>query len=79
MKPTGMVREIDNLGRIVLPKELRKIFNLEYRDPIEIFVEANYIYLKKYEINCIFCGSGDNLSVFKGKTICEKCREEMPV
>ena len=55
MKSTGIVRRIDNLGRVVLPIELRRLFDIEKEDPVEIFVDDNYIMLKKYQPACIFC------------------------
>lgn len=76
MKSTGIVRRVDDLGRIVLPKELRKVLNIEERDPLEIFVNGNYIMLQKYEPSCIFCGNAENVTVHKGKNICENCINE---
>ena len=58
MKTTGIVRRIDELGRVVLPVELRRTLGLDVRDPVEIFVEEDAIILRKYQPNCIFCGSG---------------------
>lgn len=55
MKATGIVRKVDELGRIVLPIELRRTLDIEIKDPIEIFVDDEYILLKKYEPACIFC------------------------
>jgi transcriptional pleiotropic regulator of transition state genes len=60
MKSVGMVRKLDELSRIVLPMELRKKFDIKYHDPFEMFIEGDHILLKKFEIECIFCGSGDN-------------------
>lgn len=77
MKATGIVRKIDDLGRIVLPIELRRTLGISDRDSLEIFVDQNNIVLKKYEPACIFCGSADNVVVFKDKTICAHCIEEM--
>lgn len=73
MKSTGIIRKIDNLGRIVLPMELRKKMGIDQRDPIEIYVDGNSIVLKKHETECIFCGSHKNLVEYKGKHICEDC------
>lgn len=77
MKSTGIVRRIDELGRIVLPIEIRKNLALASRDAVEIFVNEDTIVLKKYEPACIFCGSLDNASLFKGRIICDKCLAEL--
>lgn len=77
MKSTGIVRKVDDLGRIVLPKELRKILDIEERDPLEIFVDGSYIMLQKYEPSCIFCGSADGITNHKGKNICAACMDEL--
>lgn len=77
MKATGIVRKVDELGRIVLPIELRRTLNIEIKDPIEIFVDEDYILLKKYEPCCIFCGSAKTVKQVKGKNICENCIKEL--
>ncbi len=77
MKSTGIVRRLDDLGRIVLPRELRKVLDIRDRDPLEIFVEGASIILQKYEPSCIFCGSADKVSLYKGKNICEGCMDEL--
>ena len=77
MKSTGIVRRIDELGRIVLPIELRRNLDINERDSLEIFVENDSIVLKKYELNCVFCGGGENVSLFKNKTVCAKCIDEI--
>ena len=77
MKSTGMVRPVDELGRIVLPKEIRKNLNINPRDSIEIFTDEHRIVLQKYEPACIFCGSADNVIVYKDKTICAHCIDAM--
>lgn len=73
MKSTGVVRRIDELGRIVLPIEIRKNLCIDNRDAVEIFVENDKIILKKYEPACIFCGNADNVTMFGGKLICHDC------
>lgn len=73
MKAIGIVRKIDTLGRIVLPKETRRIFDIESGTPLEIFVEDDAIILKKYVPTCIFCGTAKNITNFKGKRVCENC------
>lgn len=77
MKSTGIVRKVDDLGRIVLPKELRKVLNIDERDPLEIFVDGSYIMLQKYQPSCIFCGDADNVQSYKGKNICKACMDEL--
>lgn len=77
MKSTGIVREIDALGRIVLPKSIRKVYNLEERDGVEIFTEGDMIILKKYAPFCVFCGEQENLTLYKDKNICKKCIAEI--
>lgn len=73
MKATGIIRRVDELGRVVIPIEIRNQFNIVEKDPIEIYVDGSSIVLKKYEPNCIFCGSTKNLIEFKNKLVCEKC------
>ncbi len=77
MKSTGIVRKIDELGRIVLPIELRTNMDLKTKDAVEIFVDADKIILKKYEPSCMFCGKADPITLFKGKIICTDCIEEI--
>lgn len=77
MKSTGIVRKIDDLGRMVIPIELRKTMNINKKDPMEIFVEDDKIILKKYEPACIFCGSADDTFEYKGRTICSECMDKM--
>lgn len=73
MKSTGIVRKVDELGRIVIPKELRGIFGIEEKDGLEIFTESDTIILRKYEPACIFCGQAKGVRDFKGKNICPDC------
>ena len=73
MKSTGIIRRVDELGRVVIPMEIRKQFNIVEKDPIEIYVEGSCIVLKKYEPNCIFCGNTKNLVEYKDKLVCDKC------
>lgn len=77
MKSTGIVRKIDELGRIVLPIELRRTLDIDVKDALEIYVEDNLIIMKKYEPTCIFCGEGKDIRNFKGKNICSKCIADM--
>lgn len=77
MKSTGIVRKVDELGRIVLPIELRRVMDIQIKDSLEIIAGDNQIILKKYEPSCVFCSSKENLEDFKGRCICKKCREEL--
>ena len=77
MKSTGMVREIDGLGRFVLPKEIRNSLGIENGDAIEIYTDGNRVILKKYEPGCLFCGNIDGLAMFEGKLICRNCLDKM--
>lgn len=73
MKNTGIIRRADELGRIVIPMEIRNRFNIKEKDPMEIYVDSNSIILKKYEPNCLFCGETKDLVEFNNKIICKKC------
>lgn len=73
MKSTGVIRRIDELGRVVIPIEIRNQFGISEKDPVEIYVDGSSIVLKKYEPNCIFCGSSKKLIEFERKPICKKC------
>lgn len=73
MKSTGIIRRVDELGRVVIPMEIRNQFNIVEKDPIEIYVDGSCIILKKYEPNCIFCGNTKNLVQYKDKLVCDKC------
>ena len=77
MKSTGIVRKIDELGRIVLPIEIRNTMNINSKDAIEIFVDEDKIILKKYEPACIFCGNADDVIMFNSKLICRECVEKI--
>lgn len=77
MRATGIVRKLDVLGRIVIPKELRTTLDLNETDPIEIFVEGNDIILRKYQPACIFCNDATDILQFGGKNICKSCIAKM--
>jgi len=77
MKSTGIVRKIDDLGRIVIPKELRMTMNLKRKDPMEIFVEGDNIIITKYEKGCLFCGETRRTFDFEGKVVCKDCLDKM--
>ena len=73
MKATGVVRRIDDLGRVVIPKEIRNKLDIEEKDPIEIYLDGSSIILRKFETGCIFCNNSKDLVTFKDKLICQKC------
>ena len=73
MKSTGIVRKVDELGRIVLPIEMRRTLDIAEKDALEIYVEGASVILKKYKPSCIFCDTSKDVSEFKGKNICPKC------
>ncbi len=73
MKSTGIVRKVDELGRIVIPIELRRTLDINIKDSLEIYVDGNFVLLKKYEPACIFCGNAKDITSFKGKNICPEC------
>ncbi len=75
MKATGIVRKIDALGRVVIPKEMRDKMFIEDGDPLEIYVQDESIIIKKFAAVCIFCGARENLSEFRGRPICSACAE----
>lgn len=77
MKSTGIVRQVDELGRIVIPKELRRNLEIKPKEPLEIFVDEDMIILKKYVPACIFCGQTKDIVPFKNKNICPDCKEEL--
>ena len=77
MKATGVVRRVDELGRVVLPCELRRIMHIKDRDSLEVYVDGDKIVLKKYEPACTFTGSADDLVEYKGKKVSKKAIQEM--
>lgn len=77
MKSTGIVRKIDELGRIVLPIELRRTLDIAEKDALEIYVDQEAIILKKYKTSCTFCSSNENLVEFKGKAVCAECLAQL--
>lgn len=77
MKSTGIIRKIDELGRLVLPIELRRSFDLNIKDSVEIYTDKDMIILKKFEHKCIFCDCSENLIKYKGKKICPECIENL--
>ncbi|MBP2643388.1 MAG: stage sporulation protein [Firmicutes bacterium] len=77
MKSTGIVRKVDELGRVVIPIELRRVLNIEEKDGLEIFTENERIILRKYEPACVFCGKNHDGNYFKGKNVCIECLNAM--
>ena len=73
MKSTGIVRRIDQLGRVVLPMELRKTLGWETKDPLEVYVDGETVMLRKYEPYCVFCGESRELFQYQGRTVCLQC------
>ncbi len=77
MKSTGIVRKVDELGRIVLPIELRRTLGIDEKDSLEIYVDQERIILKKYEPACVFCGNASDNQIFHGKNVCRECATAM--
>ncbi|MDF2924304.1 MAG: AbrB family transcriptional regulator [Paenibacillaceae bacterium] len=77
MKPAGVVRKVDQLGRIVLPKSLRKRYQMNEGDPVEILVQGDHIILERFRPRCVFCASMEEVTDFKEKQICANCLREM--
>ena len=73
MKSTGVVRQLDNLGRVVLPIELRRTMDISVKDPLEVFVDGDDIILRKYQPGCIFCGGTKGLVAYRDKSLCPQC------
>lgn len=77
LKSTGIVRKVDELGRVVIPIELRRTLGIGEKDALEIYVDGEKIILKKYEPACIFCGNAENVIYYKDKIICSECLSEL--
>ena len=77
MKSTGIVRKVDDLGRVVLPIELRRTLDIAEKDSLEIYVDGEKIILRKYEPACVFCGNAGDVTNFRGKNICSACALEI--
>ena len=73
MKSTGIIRKVDELGRIVLPIELRRTLDISEHDEMEIFIENERVILQTYEHSGVFCSSSQGLVQYKGKYVCNKC------
>ena len=79
MKKTGMTRPVDELGRVVIPKEIRTSMGIEVKDRLEILMDGDAIVLKKYNPNCVFCGSEENVEEVLGTCICAKCLQSLKI
>jgi Regulators of stationary/sporulation gene expression len=77
MKSTGMVRQVDELGRVVLPVELRTVLDIKIRDPLAFYVDEDMILLVKYEPGCVFCGEAKTDKTLHGKHICDNCLKDI--
>lgn len=77
MKSTGIIRKVDDLGRIVLPIELRRSLGIGERDPLEIYVQEDLIILRKSSLICIFCGSDEDVDEYMNKGVCNKCKASL--
>lgn len=77
MKSTSVIRNLDPLGKIMIPTELRKAHGIKLHDSLEIYIEGDCIVLCKYNPGCIFCGETSNTAQFNGKLICEQCKQKL--
>ena len=77
MKSTGIVRKVDEVGRVVLPISIRQTLDINEKDSLEIFTDENKIILQKYQPACVFCTNADNIVFFNGKRICEECLQKI--
>lgn len=77
MKELGIIRKVDELGRVVLPSELRRVMDIREKDTVEISVDGECIVMKKYCPSCLFCGSFSDLLIYRGKNICRNCVREL--
>ncbi|EKQ56210.1 MULTISPECIES: AbrB/MazE/SpoVT family DNA-binding domain-containing protein [unclassified Clostridium] len=77
MKTLGIVRNLDNVGRVVIPKEIRNIMGINEGDPLEIIQVNNEILVRKYKKGCVFCASNEMLSEFMGVPVCDECKKAL--
>lgn len=77
MKESGIVRNVDNVGRVVIPMEIRKVMGINEGDPLEIAKVNNDIVLRKYSKGCIFCGSEKKVKDFNNVPVCSVCRKAL--
>jgi len=77
MKSTGIVRKVDDLGRVVIPKELRRTLGIAEQDQLEVFVDGDKITLRRYQPGCFFCEDTTMLKFLFGKPICSRCAKDI--
>lgn len=73
MKSIAVIRKVDELGRIVLPAEMRRMLDIAERDSLEIYVDGTSVVLQKYEPTCVFCGSAQDILSYREKYVCLHC------
>ncbi len=73
----GIIRAVDQQGRVVIPKEMRTRYGIELGDPIEFIAENHTIMMKKYDPTCVFCGGEKNVTPFHGRLICANCMKAL--
>jgi len=77
MKSAGIIIKFDELGRVVIPKSIRDRLGCENKTPMEVYADDNGVYLRKYEPECLICGSGDNMRILNGKNLCFNCYDKL--
>lgn len=77
MSDTGIVRRVDDLGRIVIPMEMRRVLGINVKDPLSITLEGERIVLTKHKDSCVICGSQKDVTFVKGRAVCEACVAEV--
>lgn len=77
MKASGIIRNVDPLGRVVIPKEMRNVMGINEGEPVEIVKVNNDIVIRKYSKGCIFCGSDRGISEFREALVCEECKKAL--
>ena len=77
MKSTGVIRKVDDFGRIVLPTDMRKFLDISIHDELEVYLDGSFIKVKKHKEACVFCGKSKNLTFFKDKPVCQNCLDEL--
>ena len=76
MKTTGMAKNIDNLGRLVIPKEIRNALDID-NGTVELYIDGDKLIVKKWSAHCVFCGGTEDLTEYKEKLVCASCRNEL--
>jgi len=77
MKTSGIVRKVDELGRVVLPVEMRRLLNISEKDKVEISLDGENVILCKYKAACVFCGSNEDLRDYRDRKVCIQCLEQL--